>query len=227
MRAILWDMDGTLADTEEIHFRAWQQALAEYDAAYSYSAFLADFGRNNSEILRDLFGAAATPDLIKRISRRKEEIFRSLLPGSSLHLMPGVDLWLERFQVAGVRQVVSSSGTMANISALVATLGIGDYFMSLMSGYSLPRGKPHPAIFLNSSAAVGATPAECIVIEDSLAGIEAARRAGMGCIAVGKIAGSSQLQRLLMAVDGEPCLSALTLEGMAWEQLNGLWATAP
>lgn len=223
MRTILWDLDGTLADTEELHFAAWQQIMREYGVKYDYPAFLADFGRNNREILVNLLGASATPALIVEISQRKERNFRALLSHNTVSLMPGVADWLTHFQNESVRQVVSSSGPMANIAALVAKLEIGDYFMSLMSGYRLPRGKPHPAIFLNSAAAVGVTLLDCIVIEDSLAGAEAARRAGMACVAVGKVTNGAALSDLLDAIHGQPYLAVENLAHVSWDQFEHLW----
>jgi HAD superfamily hydrolase (TIGR01509 family) len=223
MRTVLWDMDGTIANTEAPHFHAWQATMQHYGIEYDYPTFLADFGRNNGEILARLLGSAATPERVREMSRRKEANFRGALPRFNPEPLPGVLDWLERFQAAGVRQVVSSSGTMANIVAIVARLELGDYFMALMSGYTLPRGKPHPALFLNSAAAVGVTPADCIVIEDSLSGVEAARRAGMPCIVVGALAGSPALDRLLETVHGQPCLPAPDLTHATWEQVERLW----
>lgn len=223
MRTILWDLDGTLADTEELHFAAWQQIMRVYGVKYDYPTFLADFGRNNREILVNLLGPSATPALIVEISQRKERDFRALLPQHTVPLLPGVADWLAHFQKEGVQQVVSSSGPMANIAALVAKLEIGDYFMSLMSGYRLPRGKPHPAIFLNSAAAVGVTPLDCIVIEDSLAGTEAARRAGMACVAVGKVTSGAALHDLLDAIHGQPYLAVENLAQVSWTQFEQLW----
>ncbi len=194
--------------------------------AYSYATFLADFGRNNREILEGIFGSAATPALIQEISHRKEVAFRTALPGFDVPALPGVAHWLDAFQEAGVRQVVSSSGTMANITATIAKLDVGDYFMALMSGYRLPRGKPHPALFLNSAAAVGVTPADCIVIEDSVSGVEAARRAGMASVAVGKLATKAALRTLLAAVPGQPCLPVASLLDLSWSDLDRLWQAA-
>lgn len=226
MRTVLWDLDGTLADTETLHFHAWQETLGAEAIEYNHATFLADFGRNNREILTRLLGAAATPTAIQEISRRKELMFRSLLPTTDVPVLAGVLRWLDELQSANVRQVVSSSGTMANITATIAKLDLGDYFMALLSGYKLPRGKPHPALFLNSAAAVGVTPADCIVIEDSVAGIEAARRAGMASVAVGKLATNGLLDHLLSVVPGQPCLPAASLLDLTWPDLERLWQAA-
>jgi beta-phosphoglucomutase len=96
--------------------------------------------------------------------------------------------------------------------------------MGLMSGYRLPRVKPHPALFLNSAAAVGSNVSDCIVIEDSIVGIEAARRAGMACIAAGKISRSPDLAALLDELHGRPCLPVESLDEVTWEKLEALWA---
>jgi HAD superfamily hydrolase (TIGR01509 family) len=226
MRAVLWDLDGTLAATEELHFRAWRRVLADYGLDYDYDSFVADFGRNNTDLLRILFGPTITPAFSREVADRKEADYRNLLAAADATLLPGVADWLAAFQDAGVIQVVSSSGTMANIAAVITRLGIGDYFIAMMSGYRLARSKPHPAIFLNSAAAVGVTPADCIVIEDSLAGVEAARRAGMGCIAVGQIAASPRLDQLLAEVQGQPCLPVTDLTQLCWAQVEELWQAA-
>jgi beta-phosphoglucomutase-like phosphatase (HAD superfamily) len=126
-------------------------------------------------------------------------------------------------KAAGIYQVISSSGPMANIVAFVNKLDIGDYFLCLLSGATLPRGKPHPDLFLKSAAAVGVSPATCIVVEDSIHGIEGARRAGMASIAVGALANSSMLAERLAIVAGPRCISAPSLAETNWATWEGLW----
>jgi beta-phosphoglucomutase len=219
IRAIIWDLDGTLADTEELHFHAWRQVLAAYQIDHTYADFLRGFGRRNVEIIPELLGAATTTALIETIGRDKESIYLDLLRQSDLRLMPGVAAWLDHFRGAGLPQVIGSSGSMGNIAATVEHLRIGDYFHGLVTSAGLAEGKPNPTIFLRAAAAVEANPAHCLVIEDSVPGIEAARRAGMHSVAVGKVIHTPALHERLAAIPGRPTIQVETLEELRWEQV--------
>jgi len=220
MQAVLWDLDGTLADTEALHFAAWQATMEQLRIPYDYATFIASFGRNNAAVLAELLGPEATLATIEAVGNQKEVIFRDLLRQQGLDPLPGAVDWLVQFQAAGLQQTVSSSGPMANIVATIEALDLGDFFASLMSGARLPQGKPHPAIFLNSAAAVGVAPANCLVIEDSVAGLEAARRAGMPSVAVGKVVDAPHFHAMLATVPGPDCVRVISFEQLTWAQLR-------
>jgi len=222
MGTILWDLDGTIADTEGLHFRAWQRVLDDYHVEVDEASFLAGFGRSNRAVVSEMFGVAPDAPIVAEVSAVKEALFRSLLPAADLQLLPGVADWLAAFRAAGRQQVISSSGPMANIAAVVAKLDIGDYFVTLMSGANLPHGKPHPAIFLRSAAATDTPPAACLVIEDSTHGVAAARRAAIPCVAVGKLATDPSLATLLAQEPGPACLPLPTLTELDWSAVKRL-----
>lgn len=211
IKAILWDLDGTLADSAALHYQAWQTLMDRYAIPFTYQMFIDDFGRNNAEILTKHFDAA-DPATIQRISHEKEADFRALLAPDALQLLPGVQEWLNDFRRLGLPQVIGSSGPMANIAAMVRALNIGDYFLALVTGTQLPKGKPDPAIFLRCAAVAGVAPAHCLVIEDSIHGIEAAQRAGMRSVAVGALAGSDALRKLLANVAAPRCIALASLD---------------
>lgn len=223
MRTVLWDMDGTIADSEQVHFQAWQITLRQHGVTYTFAEFIADFGRSNGELLPALLNVETGAELVQEVSREKEASFRQLAREQGLQPLPGVTDWLERFRIEGIQQVVSSSGPMANIAAQVDILDIGDYFLALMSGAKLPKSKPDPAIFLNSAVAVRSQPYECIVVEDSIHGVEGARRAGMGSIAVGKVARSMELDQLLGSALGPGCVAVDTMQEVSWQECEDLW----
>ena len=181
-RGVLWDMDGVLVDTGEFHFQAWSQALPEFGLQITRQFFLDTFGMNNTNILAKLLGHTPESELLNDISDRKEELFRQAVQGRAQPL-PGVRNWLERLQAASFRQAIASSAPKANIDALVDGLGLRPYFAAAVSGAALP-GKPDPALFLQVARTLEVAPERCIVVEDAIAGVEAARRAGMKCIAV-------------------------------------------
>ncbi len=226
MRTILWDLDGTLSDSGDVHFSAWELTLEQYGVAYTYDSFITDFGRSNGDLLPELLQVDYDSQKVLDVAREKESLFRQLARHHGMQPLPGVMSWLERFRNEGVLQVVSSSGRMANIVTAVELMDIGDYFDVMVSGAALPRSKPDPTIFLNSAAAVNANPGECIVIEDSLHGIGAAMRAGMNSIAVGSTLNSRKLDQLCDEFPARLCLRKPTLEDLEWDECLALWQGA-
>lgn len=183
--AVLWDLDGVLVDTAELHFETWAKALAEIGLPFDRPTFKRQFGRNNASTITAVLGYSPQPELLASLSERKESLFRQQIRGHAQPL-PGVRQWLEWLQAAGVPQAVASSAPQANIDALIDELGLRGYFTVLVAGDDLPA-KPDPAVFLTAAERLGVSPQEnasLVVIEDSLAGVEAAHRAGMKCIAV-------------------------------------------
>ena len=180
--AVLWDMDGVLADTGMLHYETWKLVLDEQGIPFDMAMFEKIFGRNNASSLEALLGHPPSAELLSLVDRVKEEEFRRLAP-QRVKRLPGVMAWLEAFQRMGIPQAVASSAPMANIDLLVDVLGIRSYFAHLVSGHSMP-GKPDPAVFLEAARRVGVAAERCLVIEDSPAGISGARRAGMRCVGV-------------------------------------------
>jgi len=181
-QGILWDLDGVLVDTGEFHFQAWSQVLPEYGIPFTRESFQATFGMNNARILSALLGQTPAPERLAEISDRKEELFRQTIRDRARPL-PGVRVWLERLKATGARQAIASSAPPANINALIDELGLRPYFAAIVSGFDLP-GKPDPAVFLEAARLIGVPTERCVVVEDAIAGIGAAKRAGMKCIAV-------------------------------------------
>jgi beta-phosphoglucomutase len=180
--AVLWDMDGVLVNTGELHYRSWKHAFAEVGTTFTHEQFTATFGMNNAGILETVYGEDLTPELLDKISTRKEVSFREMVKGNA-ELLPGAKMLLDKFTSLCMKQAIASSAPPENIDVLVGELKIGQYFGALVSGANMP-GKPDPSVFLKSASDLRIEPHNCIVIEDAIAGVEGARRAGMKCIAV-------------------------------------------
>jgi len=182
MQGVLWDMDGVLVDTGEAHFDSWRQVLAERGVPFSRADFERTFGMNNAGILELLKDEELVADEVQAISDRKEMLFRQLVKDKA-KLLPGVLDWLARLESLGIRQAIASSAPHENIDVLVDELGLRGYFEAIVSGAAMP-GKPNPDVFLEAARRIGVPPAACVVVEDAIAGVQAARYAGMRCIAV-------------------------------------------
>jgi HAD superfamily hydrolase (TIGR01509 family) len=182
MRAILWDMDGTIADTGVAHYAAWQRLLTERGKELSQQGFDDTFGMANAQILDLWLGDTVSVEEKRQLASLKESYFREAI--DRVTPIPGVLRWLSLGRERGYRQAVASSGEMANIVAILEALGLGNSFESVLSGAFLAKSKPDPTIFLHAAASLGATPDECLVIEDGIVGIEAAKRAGIACLAI-------------------------------------------
>ncbi len=211
--AILWDLDGVLADTGAAHYQAWQALLGELGLRISHDQFAETFGMANLPILREWLGDGPTDSELVALGLRKEELYRQYVEGNVTPL-PGVIELLAAAKERGYRQAVASSGEMANIVTVIRALGIANYFDALVSGAFLPRSKPDPAIFRQAAGALDVPPARCLVIEDGTVGIEAARRAGMACLAVTTTHPREQLQGADRIVDSLTDVSTETLKAL-------------
>lgn len=179
---ILWDLDGTLVDTKNLHFQSWHEAMLTVGMNLDYHLFQQNFGRNNAEIIPIYLGYTPDNNLHTQLSDIKEEIFLSLVQGRAL-LFDGVKNWLDYFQKQEYHQAIASSAPMKNIDALINPSQIRSYFEKIISGAQLPS-KPAPDVFLLAARELNLGPAQCIVIEDAHAGLQAGRSAGMKSIGV-------------------------------------------
>jgi beta-phosphoglucomutase len=182
-RAVLWDLDGVLIDTFELHFLTWREALSQEGVAFTRATLDRTFGQNNHDTLAYVLGRPPTPEQEARISARKEQRFRQAVRRSA-RAMPGADDLIRALHADGWRQAVASSAPPENISALMACLETADLLRVRVSGDLVPIGKPDPAIFLLAARELSVPPARCVVIEDAPVGVQAAAQAGMACLAL-------------------------------------------
>jgi HAD superfamily hydrolase (TIGR01509 family) len=181
---VLWDLDGTLIDSAGHHWVAWHDTLAAEGRQVTPADFAHTFGKRNDEILRELFGEGLAPEWMEHVADVKETSYRRLLREQGLVLLPGARDWLARLHAAGWKQAIASSAPRPNIDAVLEVLALGDGLDAIVSADEVGRGKPDPAIFLESAQRIGTAPERCVVVEDAPAGLEAARRAGMRSIGV-------------------------------------------
>lgn len=191
MKAIIFDLDGVLCSTDEYHYQAWK-ALAD--------RLRIPFDRAINDRLRGVSRMASLEILLEKADRtypqreklafaeEKNERYRKLLarmsPGD---LTEEVRRTLDELRCRGYKLAVGSSSK--NAKFILRQIGLGDYFDAVSDGTNITRSKPDPEVFLKAADYLGTDPAECLVVEDAVSGIEAAKAAGMTAAGIGGAAG--------------------------------------
>jgi beta-phosphoglucomutase len=185
IKAVLWDLDGTLVDSADLHWRAWRDVMAEEGLPITHDQFVHSFGKRNDLILSGWLGEGADPDRMRRLSEEKEARFRALVQAHGVEPLPGVRAWVTRLHAEGWVQAIATSAPRANLETMVDALRLGRYFGASVAAEDVTHGKPDPEVFLVAAQRLGAEPRSSIVVEDAPTGIEAGRRAGMRTVGVG------------------------------------------
>jgi beta-phosphoglucomutase family hydrolase len=210
-KAVIWDMDGVIADTAPYHLQAWQEVFRRRGVRYTEDDFKRNFGKRNDSIIRSVLGSRVPLAEMEAIAAEKEELFRRWA-ASRIRPLPGAIELMQALREHGFAQAMGSSAPLENIELVTRRLGIAGFFRVIVSGREVTEGKPSPQVFLRAAERLGARPEDCVVIEDAVAGVSAAKRAGMSCIAVTSTNSRDKLSGADLIVD---TLEEVTVAGLA------------
>ncbi|MFE7131977.1 HAD family hydrolase [Streptomyces sp. NPDC057638] len=182
--SVIFDLDGTLVDSEVNYYEAGRRLLAEYGVTgFGWERHTDFIGVGTRETLTELradYGIDAPVDeLLAGKNRHYLE-----LAAASTPVFPEMRAFVELLHTAGVPMAVASGSSRAVIETILTTTGLAAYFPTTVSAEEVPRGKPEPDVFLEAARRLGTDPADCVVVEDAVPGAEAARAAGMRCVAI-------------------------------------------
>ena len=211
--AVIWDMDGVIADTAPYHFSAWQEIFSKRGVEFTEEDFKRNFGQRNDTIIRNTLGEQIAKGEIAATAKEKEETFRKLVR-QNIRPLPGAVELIKSLREHGFKIALASSAPMENIQLVTQSLGIIDYFHVIVTGREVTEGKPSPQGFLLAAQKLGVAPEDCVVIEDAIAGVAAAKRAGMHCIAVTNTHPSESLTEADLIVDTLQKVAVADLEQM-------------
>jgi HAD superfamily hydrolase (TIGR01509 family) len=181
---IIFDWDGVIIDSGKQHEESWEQLAREEGRTLPDGHFKLGFGRKNEAIIRELLQWTADPSELARLSARKEVLYREIVVAKGIVALPGVKIFLERLRAAAVPCCIGSSTSRENIETVISLVGLTGLFGDMVTAADVVQGKPHPEVFLKAGARTGCAPDRCIVFEDALAGIAAARAGGMKVVGV-------------------------------------------
>jgi beta-phosphoglucomutase len=181
LKAVLFDLDGVVADSHPIHEAAWKTLLVEQ--GLNAAALKLDFlyaGHPRREILRHYLGSLDL-DEMERLGRRKDELYAIAV--SELKTKPDIPRVLSQLTRDGILCALATSAGSVRASETLERFEIASYFSAVVTGEDADLPKPAPDIFLLAAEKLSVPPAHCVVVEDSVAGVVAARAAAMRCVA--------------------------------------------
>ncbi len=181
---VLFDWDGVIIDSSRQHEESWERLAVEEKRELPPDHFIKGFGKKNEWIIPELLAWTKDAAEIRRLSLRKEALYREVVVERGLEPLPGVRPFLERLRDAGIPTCVGSSTHRENITTILHVLGFEDFFERMVTSEDVAHGKPHPDVFLQAAEKIGRPPRHCVVFEDAWAGIEAARAAGAKVVGV-------------------------------------------
>lgn len=209
-KTILWDMDGVISDSYSYHLAAWQETFKKRGVDFAEQDFSRLFGTRNDFIVRTVMGNNLAEHDVKTIVQEKEETFRRKA-GGKIKSFPGAIRLLAALRQANVKQGLASSAPKANIDLVLSELNLAEVFDAVVSGQDVSESKPSPQIYLAAAQRLGAAPEDCLVIEDSPLGIQAANAAGMKSLAVTNTHCRQKLGEATKVVDSLDGVDLITL----------------
>lgn len=224
LQAIVFDFDGVIADSEPLHLRAYQQALAEEGIALDRNEYFARYlGYDDVGMFQALVrdrGLAMQDRHIAALVTRKGEKLQAMLNGGEV-LFPGAAAFI-RGAAAAVPIAIASGALRHEIVEIIEGAGLGDLFTAIVASGDTPESKPSPAPYvlafeqLRQASGTHLDPARCVAIEDSLWGLESARGAGLRCVGVTTSYPADQLAGAELIVDGLHALTIAALERLCY-----------
>lgn len=184
LKAVLFDMDGVIVDSEPIHRKAFYKTFEDLGIEVSNEVYTSFAGASTQNIADKLIGLYNLSVASSFIMDSKRKYFKEFFyEDSDFDLIPGVRQLIEHYYSNGIKLVVASSATRTTIQMVFEKFGLDKYFVGRISGADLVESKPNPEIFIKAAEIAGEPVQNCMVIEDATNGIKAARAAGIFCAA--------------------------------------------
>jgi beta-phosphoglucomutase len=184
IRALIFDMDGVIIDSNPWHRIAWSEYTRRHDVEMTEAMQQRMYGKRNDEIIRDFLGAHLDDGEVFAHGAAKEALFREFMkPRTGESLVPGIREFLARYR--NLDLAVATNAEAANVDFVLDDTGLRALFRIVVNGHQVTNPKPHPEIYLRVAQELQVPPANCIVFEDSHTGVEAGLSAGMRVVGVG------------------------------------------
>ncbi len=192
-KAVIFDMDGVLVDSMHAHWLAWREAFGNYGIDIKREDFDKTPGMTVEPVIRLLGGEDFSPEQIAEITIKQELAFQKII-AENFPSVPGVSELIKSLDEAGWKMAVGTSGPMANLKLILSRIPESERISVHVVHGDYTHGKPDPEVFLTAAQRLGVNPGEAVVVEDSLVGLEAAKRGGFISVALTTTHSEDQLE---------------------------------
>ena len=219
LNAVIFDMDGVLCATDDLHFHSWKEAISRYGIPFTRQDNHKLLGLTRRRSLETLLnGRRLSEKQFNEILKQKNQVFLEMVNKmGEKDLLPGVKKLLDELVENNLRIGVASASR--NTGPVLKQLGIDAYMDAVCDGNTIRRSKPAPDVFLETAAALNIPPSECLVLEDSQAGVQAARAAGICVVGLGPEARFQDATAVL------PRLEGVSLDLL--QKIHSAWSSSP
>lgn len=183
IEAVIFDMDGTLIDSTYADFLAWQKLFLCYEKSFTYQEYMPLLGIKSFEVVKEYL-PVKNDDEIRDTLAKKLVFFRDVINTQGIKPIPFAEDFLKELKQLNVTIALATSSRRAKMEMVMEKVGLGSYFEVIVTGSEVPNGKPAPDIFLRTAEKISVEPAHCLVFEDAVMGVAAAKKAGMRCVAL-------------------------------------------
>lgn len=199
--AVIFDMDGVIADTNPFHSLAWKAFAEKYRFNISDDDLKHHvYGRTNKNIFDHLFHTKLNDQEILNMADEKESLFRTLYK-YKVQALPGLIILLKELKANSFKIGLATSAPKENVDFILDELELRNYFNVIIDPSSITYGKPEPEIYIKCANRLSVPSDNCLVFEDSLPGIQAANSAGMKVIGVSTTHSSEELKNTIMTIN--------------------------
>ena len=182
IKAIIFDMDGTVIDSTESDYMAWKRIFAEYNTDIAYDEYVKVLGVKSDEILQRFLSLDG--EELHKALKRKLHYFNQIIEEQGLASIPHVENFLKQLKDSSLRVALATGARKEKSDYVLDKVNLKRYFETFTTAEDIRNGKPHPEIFLKAAARMNVSPSQCIVVEDAENGVKAAKNAGMHCVAI-------------------------------------------
>ena len=194
VKAVIFDLDGTLIDNNEYHLKTWKQFLLEEGIDISDENYNAHInGRTNKDAIEYIYGRKMSDEETMNYTLEKEALYRKIYK-PFIKPVEGLIPFLEMLDKMNIPIGMATSGIQVNIDFMFEHIPIKKYFQVIVNSAHITNGKPHPEIYLKAASLLNISPAHCLVFEDAAVGIKSAKAAGMKVVAIDTTQPHNQLQ---------------------------------